>query len=84
MPTTNLSVSAPSFVEFQYNGWPDSKKDELETAVRTILGVTSVNQAGARSSIHVHFDVALIDTDALILAVDQVADKILPGHNFSA
>ncbi len=83
MPTTNLSVAPPSFVEFAYNGWPGSKKDELEVGVREIAGVTAVNQAGARSAIHVHFDPALIDQDALIVAVNEVADQILPGYDFS-
>ncbi len=83
MPTTDLSIAAPSFVEFGYNGWPAAKKDELEIAVRNISGVTAVNQAGARSSIHVHFESGLIGPDALILAVNQLADEIMPGHNFS-
>lgn len=83
MPTTDLSIAPPSFVEFSYNGWPAEKKDELEIAAREIAGVTAVNQAGARSSIHVHFDPATVARDALILAVDQAADSVLPGYNFA-
>jgi hypothetical protein len=83
MPTTDLSIGQPSFVEFNYNGWPHEKKDDLEIAVRQIPGVVSVDQAGHRSSIRVHYNATHVGRDHLILTVNQVADQILPGYNFS-
>lgn len=84
MPKTDLSITPPSFVEFAYNGWPEEKKNELEIALRDIAGITAVNKAGAGSHIHVHFAPALTNREELVATVCGVADKILPGHNFSA
>lgn len=83
MPTTNLAIAAASFVQFDYNGWPAAKKDELELAVRQLPVVTSVIQAGGRSSIQVHFDPDRSNAQNLILAVNQVADRVLTGYNFT-
>lgn len=77
MSNTDFSISAPTFVQFDYNGWPDHDKDQLEISARALTGVTAVNQAGARSSIHVHYNPGVINRDDLILSVNRLADPIL-------
>ena len=77
MSNTDFSISAPTFVQFDYNGWPNAEKSLLESSARALPGVTEVNQAGARSSIHVHYDPATIDREDLISSVNKIADPIL-------
>lgn len=55
---------------------------ELQNAIGGIPGVTRVNGAGI-STIRVNYDEAAISPDNFILAVDRLADSIIPGHNFS-
>lgn len=83
MSDTDFSISDPTFVQFDYNGWPDADKSQLESSARALTGVTEVNQAGARSSIHVHFDPAVIDRDELISAVNEIAVPIVARLNGS-
>jgi len=82
MPTTNLSIKPEPVLDFACEGWPSEKRDELFQAVQAIQGVTSVGGAG-HSTMRVRYDSSKTDPAALTLAVDQVADNILPGHNFS-
>lgn len=77
MSNTDFSISAPTFVQFDYNGWPNAEKSLLENSARVLPGVTEVNQAGARSSIHVHYDPAIVDREDLISSVNKIADPIL-------
>lgn len=76
MSKTDFSISSPTFVQFEYNGWPNAEKSLLENSVRALGGVTEVNQAGARSSIHVHYDPSEIDRDDLITSVNKIAGPI--------
>lgn len=82
MPTTNLSIGLEPVLDFECSGWPQGKREELSQAVRTIQGVSSVGGAGI-TTVRVRYDPSIINSSDLILAVDQVADGILPGHNFS-
>lgn len=82
MPTVDLSISPPTFIQFDWNGWPVPEKEALIVSVHGISGVTQVNRAGADSSIHVHYDPSSIGRDALILEVNKAADRVLPGHDF--
>lgn len=82
MPTTNLSIKPEPVLDFECAGWPPEKRQELFQAVQAIQGVTSVGGAG-HSTMRVRYDPSSVDTSALTLAVDQIADHILPGHNFS-
>lgn len=83
MPKTNLSIAPEPVLDFECAGWPPEKRQELFQAVEVLQGVTSVGGAG-HSTMRVRYDPASVDTPALTLAVDHVADKILPGHNFSS
>jgi hypothetical protein len=82
MPTTNLSISLEPVLDFECAGWPQEKRNELFEAVKAIQWVTSVGGAG-RSTMRVRYDSSNTNLSDLTLAVDQVADRILPGHNFS-
>jgi hypothetical protein len=82
MPTTNLSIGLEPVLDFECSGWPQNKLDELSQAVRTIQGVTGVNGAGV-STMRVRYAPSRINPSALTLAVNRIADEILPGHNFS-
>ncbi|MBU8545106.1 MULTISPECIES: hypothetical protein [Roseomonadaceae] len=82
MPTTNLSIGREPVIDFDCSGWPLEKRERLTQAVRVIHGVTNVGNAGV-STMRVRYDPLVIVASALTLAVDQVADDILPGNNFS-
>jgi len=82
MPTTNLSIAPDPVLDFECSGWPPEKREELLRGVRAIQGVVSVGSAGI-STMRVRYDPSSINPSALILAVDRVADVVLPGHNFS-
>lgn len=82
MPTQDLSIGHEPVLDFACAGWPDEKRQELSRAVRTIEGVTNVGGAGI-STIRVRYDPSTINPSDLTLAVDRIADDILPGHNFS-
>lgn len=82
MPTTDLSIGREPVLDFECSGWPTAKRDELFQAVRATKGVTSVGGAGV-STMRVRYDASIIDPSALTPAVDRVADRVLPGHNFS-
>ena len=82
MPTTNLSIASEPVLDFECAGWPTENRAELFEAAKKILGVTSVAGAG-HSTMRVRFDSSITDPSTLTLAVDEVADTILPGHNFS-
>ncbi len=82
MPTTDLSIGREPVLDFECSGWPAAKRGELDQAVRSIDGVTSVGGAGV-STMRVRYDQSLISSSDLTLAVDRVADNIMPGHNFS-
>lgn len=82
MPTTDLSIKPEPVLDFECAGWPPEKRDELFQTVQAIQGVTSVEGAG-HSTMRVRYDPSGINPSALTLAVDQVADEILPGYNFS-
>lgn len=82
VPTTDLSIGREPVLDFECSGWPAAKLEELSQAVRAIRGVTSVGGAGV-STMRVRYDPSIIDPSALTLAVDRVADGVLPGHNFS-
>lgn len=77
MSNTDFSVSAPTFVQFKWNGWPEEDKIQIEAAVRAINGVTQFNRAGGNSSFHLHFDPAIIDQNDLISQVNGLAEPIL-------
>lgn len=83
MPTTNFSISAPTFVQFDWHGWSAGQKNDLLVAARAIPGVTGTATAGGSSSVHVTFDPAQTSQEALIAAMAEAADDIVPGHNFS-
>ena len=82
MPTTNLSIKLEPVLDFACQGWPQDKRDELFHAAQEIEGVTSVDSAG-HSTMRIRYDSSNTDPAALTLAVDQLADTILPGHNFA-
>lgn len=82
MPTTDLSIGRDPVVDFSCSGWPEAKRDELKNVVGSIPGVTRVSGAGI-STIRIGYDDTSISTDNLILAVNRLADGILPGHNFT-
>jgi len=82
MPTTDLSVGREPVLDFDCSGWPVEKREELSQAVKVLKGVTSVGGAGV-STMRVRYDPSTIYPSALTLAVDRVADSVLPGHNFS-
>lgn len=82
MPTTDLSIGREPVLDFECSGWPVDKRNELTEAIRTIAGVTSVGGAGV-STVRVRYDLSIIDLPGLTLAVDRIADDIMPGHNFS-
>lgn len=82
MPTTDLSIAREPVLDFDCSGWPAEKREALFQAVRAIRGVTNVGGAGI-STMRVRYDFSIINPLALTLAVDRVADDILPGHNFS-
>ena len=82
MPTTNLSIGREPVLDFDCSGWPVAKREELSQAIRAIRGVTAVGGAGV-STLRVRYDPTTIDPSALTVAVDEVADNVLPGHNFS-
>lgn len=82
MPTTNLSIAPEPVLDFECSGWPQEKRQQLFQVVQLIPGVTSVAGAG-HSTMRVRYDPLSINPSALTLAVDQVADDVLPGNNFS-
>ncbi|MFC5549522.1 hypothetical protein [Massilia aerilata] len=82
MPTTNLTIAAEPVLDFECAGWPIEKRQDLFQAVQGIQGVTGVGGAG-HSTMRVRYDPSSTSISALTLAVDQAADTILPGHNFS-
>jgi hypothetical protein len=82
MPTTNLSIALDPVIDFECAGWPLEKREELFRAVQAIQGVARVGGAGI-STMRVTYDPSNINPSALTLAVDQAADEVLPGHNFS-
>lgn len=77
MSNTDFSVSTPTFVQFEWNGWPEEGKRQLEKAVIALPSVTKFNHAGANSSFHVHFDPSAISQDDLISLVNQIAEPIV-------
>lgn len=81
MPTTDLSIGHEPVLDFDCSGWPVAKREKLSQAVSLIKGVTSVGGAGI-SMLRDRYDLAIIDPAAPTLAVDRVADGVLPGHNF--
>lgn len=83
MPTTNLSIKPEPVLDFECAGWPEEKRQELFQAVRLIQGVARVDGAG-HSTMRVRYDISSIDPSALMLAVDQIADNMMPGYNFSS
>lgn len=82
MPTTNLSIAPEPVLDFECAGWTPEKRQELFQAVQVIQGVTSVGGAG-HSTMRVRYDPSITNPSALTLAVDRIADDVLPGHNFS-
>lgn len=82
VPTAHLSIGREPVLDFECSGWPTAKREELSQAVRTIKGVASVGGAGV-STMRVRYDASIIDPSTLTLAVDRVADGVLPGNNFS-
>lgn len=82
MPTTDLSIGRDPVVDFQCSGWTVEKREELSRAIRVIRGVTDVGGAGV-STLRVWYDSTTIDLSALTLLVNNIADNVLPGHNFS-
>lgn len=82
MPTTDLSIGRDPVLDFSCSGWPVEKREELSQAIRVLQGVTSVGGAGV-STVRVRYDPSITTPSALTLAVNRLADEILPGYNFS-
>lgn len=82
MPTTDLSIGREPVIDFDCSGWAVEKREELSQAIRAIRGVTNVGGAGI-STVRVRYDSTTIDASSLTVAVNKVADSVLPGHNFS-
>lgn len=82
MPTTDLSIGREPVVDFECSGWALEKREELSRSIRAIRGVTAVGGAGV-STVRVRYDSTTIDVSALTIAVNKIADSVLPGHNFS-
>lgn len=82
MPTTNLSIGSEPVVDFACSGWPLERRNELFRATTKIGGVTDVTGAGV-STMRVRYDPAIVTYSDLLVAVDRIADDLLPGHRFS-
>lgn len=82
MPTTNLSIGRDPVLDFDCSGWPVEAREKLSRAIRLLTGVTDVGGAGI-STVRVRYDPNVIIPSALTLAVDRLADEVMPGHNFS-
>ncbi|MEZ2354656.1 ATP-dependent endonuclease [Caballeronia sp. RCC_10] len=83
MTTINLSIGHDPVLDFQCAGWTEQKREELSQAVREIRGVTSVKGAGV-STVRVQYDPSITDHSVLTLAVNQLADAMLPGQEPAA
>ena len=82
MPTTDLSIGHDPVVDFNCSGWTQHKRAELSQGIAKLTGVTNVVGAGI-STVRVYYDPAAVEPTSLMAAVNELADAILPGHDFS-
>ena len=84
MSTTNFSIGEEPFIDFTTSGWPQDKREELSTALRGLLGVTSLSYAGAGDTTRLRYNPDVTSRQALMDAATPLADQILPGYSFSS
>lgn len=84
MSTTNFSIAEEPFIDFTTSGWPQDKREELSTALKGLVGVTSLNYAGGGDTTRLRYDPAITSRQALMDAATPLADQILPGYSFGS
>ena len=76
----NFSIDKEPVIDCAMEGWPDDKRREFQQESREVHGMTSVGGAG-HSTTRVRYS-SEADAAKIRSQLTELANKILPGHNF--
>lgn len=76
----NFSIGSDPMLDCALAGWPTVKREEFMASAQALDGVNSVGGAG-KSHVRIYH---AVDADMTQLTSDltELANQVLPGHNF--